>query len=404
MTVPLPRYHPGSMVARPRVPDFPELGLGAGVAPAQGIEPDPVRVEIDLAPDQAVGPGSIDGEGVSEQRGSPRGARPAEEDDLPPQRRLPVKLPRRGERAARWRRLVSEGRLPSVRRNVAGRDGGEPLQALVVAAVPDFELPAAVEALHPCLEPVLLDRGKYWRDGEAQAEARHAANRVPELVRPLEARVVVELGVRREPQGPPVGHEGVEDYLGRHRADGPRPREAAMEREGGQHVDVDPAFDHQVLDDIEAVQFRLRRGDLWEVPPPGRGRAADAVPAIEGATPLEDPTDRAHRRDRLDTRVAELAMDGRRPVLPEGAGHSEVAADGEDSVLDRGGRPVDQVRGGGAVRPVHPIQPLRPGPVDPAFDRRPAHSELARYRSDRLPSAHCFHHGSTSRLLSFFSP
>jgi hypothetical protein len=259
-------------------------------------------------------------------------------------------------------------------------------------------LPPAIERLDRPLEAMLPHGGEHGHDLQAQAESGHPPDRVPELMGPLEARVVVELGVGRQAPRPPVGHQRSHDRVRRHGGQGPRRDEPAVERDAGEDLDRDPPFDHQVLDGVEAVEFpRLRR----EVPAQGRRRGPHPAAAIEGPPAHEDAADRPDGGWGIPP-AGPLPMDRDRPVLAQGTPRLEVTAHREHARLHGCGRAVHCGRDGGPVRPGHPIQTLSGCPLHPALDGGTAHTETPGDRSHRLARADRYYHRASTLFSDVF--
>jgi hypothetical protein len=163
-----------------------------------------------------------------------------------------------------------------------------------------------------------------------------------------EPGVVVELGVAGSADRPPVCVERVDRQAGGDTGRRPGGHEPAVERDPGQDVEMDAAFEPQAADDVEAVELDQPPAEVGQVPAGRRRRPADAPRGIERTAPLEDPGDRPKRRDRLGgiDPLLELMPDRGRAVLAEDALSAEPPPDVEDPVLD-----VD------------------PGPADPEGDR-----------------------------------
>lgn len=114
---------------------------------------------------------------------------------------------------------------------------------------------------------------------------------------PAKAAVLVELGVSRPTDQPPVLDEKVNDRLGTQWRTWPCGHQATVQRDAGQHVEPD-ATDVVVLDDVEAVQLGVAGGDVGQVPGARRWRSPLARCAIEHAAAAQDTGDgpsRGHR-------------------------------------------------------------------------------------------------------------
>ncbi len=106
-------------------------------------------------------------------------------------------------------------------------------------------------------------RGEDRNNPEGQAEAHDATDRVAMLVRLLEDRVVVELGVGRSPHLAPVAGEPGHDSASAHPRQGLRGRHAAVERHAGKHLDLRALRDRQLGDNVKlssSASWRITAG------------------------------------------------------------------------------------------------------------------------------------------------
>lgn len=236
------------------------------------MEADGPGAEIHLAAHQPVRPAGVYREGPAEQahRARLRGA--SDEDDHPVRWSLQIGLPRVGEETAGRRGLNAAGGARAVRADIALGALLEGAERIVMEARPDLGLPAAVEAFDGGLETAFLRRRKDGNDPEVQARPHHAPQGILPPVGAAEDGVVVELGVGRQAELPPVlhqasDHEGSRDGL----PAGPGSDQAAMYRDPVENLDLGAALEDQALDDIEAVQLHPSGGQVGQIPTQRRG-------------------------------------------------------------------------------------------------------------------------------------
>src|SRR5262249_27792324 len=109
---------------------------------------------------------------------------------------------------------------------------------------PDPRLPRTVVVLDGRLKARLAWRHEYRHHPQAQAEPTDAPAHVRGGMRPLEDRVVVELGIARQSELPPVLDQALDNQL-RRDALPTRPGrdQSAMQRDSVEHLDLGAAFD-----------------------------------------------------------------------------------------------------------------------------------------------------------------
>ncbi len=172
-----------------------------------------------------------------------------------------------------------------------------------------------------------------------------------------------------------------------------------MQGDAVEDLDLGAVLDDQALDDVEAVQLRLGRGDLGQIPAAGRRRPTGPAAAVQGATAGEDAVDGSQRWRRSDALLLESLLDR---GGPDG---SQVAVGQRGSglqhqVLHRSVGAAGLVRGVRAIRPVHAIQALALAPLDPVRDGGDANAEAAGDETQGLAASDGGYHGSTPRRLS----
>jgi len=152
-----------------------------------------------------------------------------------------------------------------------------------VKSIPNVGLPAAVETFDGGLKAGFTWGHKDRDDGKTEAETDDTSDAVGMLLRPEKAVVVVELGIAGQAELAPVIDQQEHDVFGEHFAGRPGLHQTAVERDGGQDIEMRTALDGQPLDDVDAVQFGNPVGDLRDVPAWRRGRPADPTTAVESA-------------------------------------------------------------------------------------------------------------------------
>ena len=349
------------------------------ITSSEGVEADEVGVQVDLTSDESVRPKRIEREVVTEEieRAGLIGA--AQEDDLAAGMERQIRLPRLREGRS-WRGSVdSKSSTGTAGLDVLGGLDLEGEQRVVLEARPDLGLPAAVIAFDGGLEARLARRGKDRDDPESEAESDDAADGVGVLVGALKAGVVVELGIGGQAHVLPVGQQGLESFPSGDEGSGPRLHQTAMERDGVEDFDIDSAANDKAGDDIEAIQFDVSLGHLRQIPASRRSGMPDSSTPIQGASPQQDPSDRANRRQRTVALFQQLTTDRRIAELSQGTGVLEPLASSENDLFDRGGYPVGwPVRARRAITPLDAVQSLPGSPGNPSLNGRTTDMELTR--------------------------
>ena len=150
-------------------------------------------------------------------------------------------------------------------------------------------------------------------------------------------------------------------------------RPERIEREGvSEHVNRAGLIGAAQEDDLAAGMERqirlprLREGRSW------RG-------SIQGASPQQDPSDRADRGQRTVALFQQLTMDRRIAELSQGTRVLESLAGGENDLFDRGGHAVGwSVRARRVITPLDAVQSLPGSPGNPSLNGRTADMELTR--------------------------
>src|SRR5712692_522697 len=285
--------------------------------PPEAVETHQGGIEVHLGADEAVRPGAIDAPPMPQELDRPEVGRAPEEDHAPSWPGLEIPPPQRGKRTARGCGLDAGGPPRPERRHVARGAGLEHRERAVMEPRPDLGLPPAIVALDRRLK-ASLPRGREDRDdAEAQTQPAHPAERIGELMRALEAGVVVELGIARHAARAPVLEQQLDNRGGAQGRARPGRGQAAVQREPGEHLDVGAAGDDEAVDDVEAIELHACGDDRGQVPAQGRGRAPHPAPSFEGAAALQDAADGPDRGHPRVPTLQERLADGDRAELPE---------------------------------------------------------------------------------------
>jgi hypothetical protein len=220
-------------------------------------------------------------------------------------------------------------------------------------------------------------------------------------VRPLEDRVVVELGVARQTELPPVLDQALDDELGGDALiAGPRGHQAAVQRDPVEHLDLRAIADDQSLDDVEAVEFPAPAGHLRQVPARWRRGPSRPMLMVQGAATTQDAVDGALRGERFDPAGSQVLEDRFGPEEAQVALGLQLAAHVEDRILDG---PLGSLSDSGdrrAIRPIHPAEARALRVADPAVNGRGAHAEVPRDLMLRSAASDGLDHGPAADGLS----
>ena len=323
--------------------------LVIGLAAAQGMTAHFPGAHAQFATHQPVRPVAMHHERFFEQADAPVRVRAPQEDD-------PVLLRCFGdvERQAVTRRstVLAGGMALAVRGDVGAGALLQSAQVRMPPALPDFLLPAVIEAFDVGLETGFAGRRKHRDDAEAQAEVNHAAQTIGERVRTLKAGVVVKLGKVGAAVGAPVFDQGGEDIVGGEAGARPALGELAVQRQGIEHVEHGAIFDDEALDQIEGVEFGAALGDGGQMPAGGWRWAALASGG--GKSGASDQTSQRAGRGRGKVLAQEFPVERCGAVLAQGRKTFEVGAQSQEALEEfaRGAvfgfgvaaRPVGEVR------------------------------------------------------------
>jgi len=172
-----------------------------------------------------------------------------------------------------------------------------------------------------------------------------------------------------------------------------------VQRDAVEDLDLGTILDHQPFHHVKAVQFPPLRGDLGQMPTRWWGRATGASLAVQGPPSFEDPVDGPHRGERFDLAALEGLVNGICPVEPQVTGLLQLVPHGQDQILDGGFGPCCRLGSAGAIVPVHSIEPLAAGVLDPMMDHGLADMEFVGDRVLRSTISDGGDDGSAARGL-----
>src|SRR5437667_3973876 len=364
-------------------------------SPPEGVERNPVRIQIDLGSNQAVGPVQIHQEGTPHEVHLTLLRGPTQKDHTPVERSLEVGLPSGRKRTSRRSCFHPLGGALVAGGDVACRLRLQSSQRIVMKACPDLGLPAAVEILHGSLKPRLTRWSKDRGDVQAQAETAHPPQGIGELVCSLKARVVIELSISGQPEGAPMLQEGLGGPPGGDGAFRPGGNQAPLQRGPVQDFHFHSAFDHQAFHDVEAVQFALGLSDIGKIPARWRRRSSLTPATVQGAAPLQDASDGAPRRQRGEVALSQVALKGGVPILAQGAALFQFSPHGQNQIHGSESGPSSVTSDGRTIVPLHAIQALTVGATDPVMQGRQTHVKATGHGAQRFFTAPRRNHRST---------
>ena len=139
--------------------------------------------------------------------------------------------------------------------DVVRRDALQGRHVAAMVPLPDLGLPKRVEPFDGALEPGLAWGRECRNHPQGQTQPADAPDRVGELVRTLEDRIVVELRVAGQPVLTPVPKECVNGGLGAGLRHDPGRRERGMQADTSEHRNQRATGDLQVFDEVKAVEI-----------------------------------------------------------------------------------------------------------------------------------------------------
>jgi len=382
---------------------FGEQWLSIGISATKGVEPDGLGAQIDLTSDESVRPGRVDGKGAPQKASPTAVVGTAQEDDGAFRGNVEITLPMLGESLSVRRRILSLSGSQSAGEDVFGGLCLECQERGVLKTHPDLGLPAAVVAFDSGLKAWLSRRHEDGDDSQRQAGSDDAAQSVGPAMGSIEPAIVVELGVTRQAELPPVLEEGL-DCLPRGDAGAyPGSCQGTVKRDDVEHLHIDAAANDKAADNVEAIQLRLPIRHVGQIPASWRRGTADPAPSIQDSSPQQDPSDGADGRHGGCAVRQQFPMDRGGPNLPQVALRLKRLSNGDDSFFqfnrDTIGRAARTAR---SIAPVHAIQPLVSGSIDPSSDCRAINAEPAGNLSNRSTAPNRTDHGTAPRRRRVF--
>ncbi len=341
--------------------------------------------EISLAAHQSMEPMLIDAEVFSEQMDISILVASAYKDYRAPERSAKVELEPRWKAASGGGSFSSGGGLGAISRDIARGDGLQAFNIVAVMTSPDLALPQAVEAFDGILKARLTWWGKHRNDLQCQAQAADTSDGIGELVRSLEDRIVVKLGVSGKTVSAPAFNQGFQRGPCAGPLHHPGISQCSVHAGTSKHRDERPASDLQILNEIEAVELDLAVGQIRQIPALGRRRPALPMRAIEHPVTRKHTVDRRARRHVLHGIVLLQRQANRHgTVLAQYALLAQGSSHLQDALLQIRGRAIPGPAGL-TVREVHPIHALAASAGNPVRRRAHTDPELCGYHPHALP-------------------
>ena len=230
----------------------------------------------------------------------------------------------------------------------------------------------------------------------SQTQARDAPERVSELMRALEDRVVVELCIGRQAVLAPTLEQRLQGALGGGSRHDPSVGQRTVQAGGGEHRDQWSVGDLQILDEIEAVELGASACQIGQIPALGRRWPALTMRGIEGAVALEHAVDRRARRDCAAVLLQRRA-DCIEPVFAQHTVLSQRVAQAQDALLHVSARAVPRPPWS-AVGKVDPVDAFGPRTLDPVGGRGDAEAQLRGCAAQALSGTHRLNQLATPRF------
>lgn len=374
------------------------------LAASQCKEFDSFSYEINVSPNQAVRPSTIDDKRVTEQTHSTAGVRPAQVDNAAPRLSLEIEFPRAGKLTSTRCRVDAQSSPLAVGHGIFGRLSLHGGQGVEMEALPDFSLPTSVKAFDGSLESGFSWRSKDRGYSQAQAKADDASDGVPKLVSALKTGVVIKLGVGRQPERFPVFNQGLNNRMSEDGAIWPRGDQTSVQRYRIENFDCGSALNDQALDNIEAIEFASPSCHLGQVPTGWRWRMTSSMSTIESTAPLQNPPNGTQCGKCSRTPSDHFSLNGLSSVFSQGAVILELDAHLEDQIFNTPLGSLNVMRSVGSVTPIDSAKPSTLSSIHPIMHGRNAHAKASRYLSQRFSSSHSTYHCFTfSKLRTFLN-
>src|SRR5918995_6652167 len=329
--------------------------------------------EINVGTNQAVGPSRVDDERVAEQADPTAGICPAQVDNAAPRLSLKIESPRVRKPSSTRRSFDTQTSPLTVSHDIFSRLSLHGGQRVEIEALPDFSLPASVKAFDSSLEPSFSWRSKDCGHSQAQAKANDASEGIPKLVSALKTGVVIKLGVGREPETFPVFNEGLDNRMSEDGAIWPRGDQTSVQRYCIENFDSSSAFNHQPLDNIEAIEFASPSSHLGQVPTGWRWWMASSMSTIQSTAPLQNPPNGTQCGKDSRTPSEHFSLNGLSSVFSQDAIVLELGTYLNNQVFNTPLGSLNVMRAVGSVTPIDSGQPLPLSAIDPIMHCGNAH-------------------------------
>ena len=369
---------------------------------SQCKESDLFSYEINVSTNQAVGPSRFDGERVAEQADPTAGICPAQVDKAAPRLGLEIESPRAGETTSPRRSFDAQTSPLTMSKGIFSRLGLHGGERVEMEALPGFSLPASIKAFDSSLEPGFSWRSKDCGHSQAQAKADNASDGIPKLMSTLKTRVVIKLGVGRQPERFPVFNQGLDNRMSEDGAIWPRGDQTSVQRYRIENFDSRSAFDDQALDNIEAIEFASPSCHLGQVPTGWRWRMASSMSTIQSTAPLQNPPNGTQCGKCRRTPSDHFSLNGLSSVFSQDAVVLELGTHLDNQVFNTPLGSLNVMRSVRSVTPIDSGQPLPISSIDPIMHRGNAHAKASRHLSQRFTSSHSTYHCFTSFKLRTF--
>jgi len=376
--------------------------MGVWLTASQRKEFDLFSYEINVSPNQAMRPSTIDDERVAEQAHPTTGVRSTQVDDAAPGLSLEIEFPRAGKPRSARCRIDAQSSPLAVGHGIFSRLSLHSGKRVEMEALPDFSLPTSVKAFDRSLEPGFSWRSKDRGYSQAQAKSNDASDGIPKLVSALETGVVIKLGIGRQSERSPMFNQGLNHRMSEDGVIGPRGDQTSMHRYSVENFDPSSAFDDQALDNIEAIQLASSSCHLGQIPTAWRWRMTSSTSAVQNAAPLQDPSDGTQCGKRSHAASGQFSPNGLSSIFSQGAHILELGTHLENQIFNTPLGPPNVMRPVGSVTPIDSGQPLPLSSIDPIMHRGNAHAKASCYLTQRFSSPHSTYHRFTFCKLRTF--
>ena len=363
---------------------------------SQRIETNEARVQVDFSSDQTMRPVFIHRKAVPQKANLSLLVSPAQENNVAARARLEVQLPAIGKRLSCWSLLDASSESVAIGSHVPSRLCLYRRQRVIMEALPDFSLPAGIVTFDCRLKAGFLDRGEHGDNFQAQTKSHDTADRVPKLMSPLETGVVIKLSVSRKPKDAPMLGEGFYSTSGRNGGIRPRGDQSTVERDSIKDFDVNAAFNHQALDNVEAVEFTSPLCHFRQIPAGRWWPMTKTTATIQSSPTFQNAANGANGGNTDNTPVEQLPTDRQSAILAQGAGCFKFMANRQHQLLHGRTRTLNLVRDRRPISPVHFIEGRIASAFKPSFNRSESDPIKPRGFAHRSPLAN----GQNQRLSS----